>query len=152
MRLRRRTRRHRLARCSTRRVRLCRIARAVPTGRATKCFVVGIRPAATCGAEVTGVSPAPFRNIWQLAAHTFRPKARGRSLTAVSLIHHDPAGRASYAASSCWTLESWRAVAHDPDALSTPSLTSAYYCTRAEVLSATWRTARGPVAVACLEL
>ena len=81
-----------------------------------------------------------------------RPKARGRSLIAVSLIHDDPAGRASYAAVARWALEVWRATGHDPAALSLPTLITAHDSSRASALEATWRTAKGPNAIAHLEL
>ena len=148
----RNNRRQRMTRCSARRTRLRRFAATVPSGRATKFFVSGIRPAATYGAQKTGVSPAPLRTLRQLAARTLRPKAQGRSLTAVSLLHGDPAGRVGYTAAARWALEAWGTVAHDPDAISLPHIASAYYSTRAEARSATWRTARGPIAVAALEL
>ena len=64
----------------------------------------------------------------------------------------DPAGRPGCAASVRWALEAWRAAAHDADVLSTPYLANAYYATRADALSACWRTAKGPIAVAHLEL
>ena len=85
-----------------------------------------------------------LRNPRQLAAHTLRPKARGRSLTAVSLIHGDPAGRPGYAASARWALEARRAAAHDADALGTPYLTHAHYATRADAVPSSGRTAKGP--------
>ena len=149
---RRSTRAARLARCHTKRARVCRISSAGKEGRAVKFFVAGGRPAATYGAEVSGVAPGALRNLRQLAAHTFRPKARGHSLTTVILLHGGPAGRASYAAAARWALEAWRATAHDTEARSLPYGTNAYDLTRPEARAASWRTARGPISMANLEL
>ena len=62
---RRSTRALRLARCCPRRTRLRRITSAVCPGRAVKFFASGIRPAATYGAEVTGVAigALPTRSV-----------------------------------------------------------------------------------------
>ena len=81
-----------------------------------------------------------------------RPEAKGRSLTAVSLLHGDPAGQPGYAAASRWPLEAWRYAAHEPDVLSTPYLVNAFYTARPDALAATWRTAKGPIAAAHLAL
>ena len=49
-------------------------------------------------------------------------------------------------------MQAWRAVAHDPEALSIPFIAGAYYNTRANARTASWRAANGPIAVAWLEL
>ena len=84
------------------------------------------------------------RKLRQLAAHTFRPEARGRSLAALSLLHGDPAGRTGYAAAARWAHEAWRAAAHAAEAFSLPYLANAYDLTRPDARSASWRTAKGP--------
>ena len=43
-------------------------------------------------------------------------------------------------------------TAHDPDTLSVPRLTNAFYLARTDACNATWRTAKGPIAVAHLEI
>ena len=113
--------------------------------------MAGIRPAATYGAEVIGVAPSALRTLRQVAAITRRPKSRGRSLTAVSLTHADPAGRASYAAAARWALEVWRASGHGHTAHSLPTLIAAHDACLPAALIATWPTAKGLVAIAQLE-
>ena len=80
-----------------RRARFCRIARTTRSRRAVYFFVARLRPAATYDAKVTSISTGALRNLRQLASHAMRLKANGRSLTAVSLLHGDPAGRLGYA-------------------------------------------------------
>ena len=95
-----------------------------------------------------------WRRHWR-PAHTFRPRARGRSLTAGGHLKGDPAGHAGHAghaAAARWALEAWRSAAHDPDTLSIPQLASAVYLARPDACCATWRAAKGPIAVAHLEL
>ena len=134
---RRSTRALRFARCHNRRTRPRRITAAFRMGRAMKFFVADIRPAATYGAEITGVAPGALRHRRQLAANTFRPRARGRSLSAVRLLHGDPAGRTGHAAAARWALESRRATAHHPYTLSVPYLTNAFYLARSVAISST---------------
>ena len=66
---RRSTRSARLARCYTRRARLRRISSAVRSGHVIKLLVAGLRPAATYGAEVTGVTSGALRNPRELVSH-----------------------------------------------------------------------------------
>ena len=49
-----------------------------------------------------------------------RPVARGRSLTAVSILHGDPAGRAGVAAIERWSSEVWAAAGGDNQGLLAP--------------------------------
>ena len=58
-----------------------------------------------------------------------RPRAKGRSLTAVNLIHGDPDLRPGYAAASRWALEAWRSAERDADVLTTPYRVNAFYTT-----------------------
>ena len=135
-----------------RRDRFCRVARAARSGRALNFFVSGLRPAATYGAEIIGAAPSALRSLRQFAAHAMRPRAKGRSLTAVSLIHGDPAGRPGYSAASRWALGAWRSAERDADVLSIPYLVNAFHTRLPDALAATWRTAKGPIAIAHLEL
>ena len=87
-----------------------------------------------------------------IAAITMRPRARGRSLSAVSLLHSDPDGRVATAATARWAMEAWVAYGHAPQAVSIGQLASGWYAAAVTAKMATWRTARGPIAIANLEL
>ena len=142
----------RAAKCGTRCRRLRRVTAATSAGRTAKLFSTGIRPAAAYGADVVGASPAFLRRLRLQAAATMRPRARGRSLTAVSLVHGDPAGVVGVAAAGHWAGEAWRAAGRDEHATSLGSLQALCHAARSHAVAASWRTARGPIAVAFLEL
>ena len=126
--------------------------RATRSGRAVNFFVSGLRPAATYGAEVTGIADGALRNLRQLASHAMRPKAKGSPLAALTLLHGDPAVRPGYAGAGRWALGAWRSAAHEPDVITAPHLVNAFYATLPDALEATWRTAKGPIATGHLEL
>ena len=97
--------------------------------------------------------PKQLRRLRQWVATSMRPRAKGRSLTAVSLLHEDPAGHSGIAAASQWAKEVWRSCARDPTALSLPQLMAWW-----EAVLGTgrpklcWRKAGGPIEKGALEL
>ena len=133
--------------------RLARVARGCRRGAsALKLYITGIRPAATYGAAVCGVAPGQLLRQRRSASVAMRPAARGRSLTATSILHGDPSGRAGVAAIERWAAEVWAAAGGDSQCFSFGYLAATWYALRAYAVDASWSSARGPIGIAHLEL
>ena len=145
-------RRERLNNTANRRRRYRIIARAAGSGRAQKLYTCGLRPAAAFGSEITGAAPAELKHMNQTAAIGLSPKARGRSLTAVRLLHGDPNADIAVAATRRYANAVWNATGHVRGAMSLGEIASAWENAIKGADKASWRTAKGPIAVATLEL
>ena len=77
--------------------------------RATLVATSGVLSAATYGAAVNGVSDAELRSLRRIAASAMTPSARGRSLSALLLLHGDPCWSAAVAPLAQCIRSAWKA-------------------------------------------
>ncbi len=68
--------------------------RAALKDKAVRAFASGIQLGMTFGAAVHGLSDSELRDVRLAAAATMTPRARGRSLLMLLLVHGDPTWRA----------------------------------------------------------
>ena len=131
--------------------RIQRIRRAAGARRAMGLCTTGVIPGATYGAPVMGVDNPGMLALRRHVASTVRPSAARRSLTALSLALDDPCAPHAVAAVCRYAAEVWAAVDRQPHALSLSQLAAAWR-SACEGRIPTWRSARGPIGVAYLEL
>ncbi len=80
-------------------------------GRMTgRIFCAGPLPFASYDAAVNGLSDAEVLRFRRAAARAYSPKAKGRSLTMLTLLEHVPTWRAEVAAAIQYSKEVWRAA------------------------------------------
>ena len=129
-----------------------RIARVARAGRAVKVFTCGLRPAASYGCEIYGVCNAELNMLRRAAAAAMRPRARGRSLRHAAILYGDPAARDTTAAFERFAAEAWKASGRGQGCVSLGWLQRVWTHARKRARQATWKSARGPIATAHLEL
>ena len=129
-----------------------RLARAAKAGQARKLFTAGLAPAAGWGAEVVGVAPSQLTTLRKWAAATARPTTAGRSLRAIMLTSGDPTARASVAAACRWAKEVWLAARREHRAAALGTLSSWWGAAIGAGGPKTWRSAKGPLGTALMEL
>ena len=122
-------------------------------GRRGQLFTTGLRPAASYGAAVVGVSDHQLLCLQKMAVSSAFPSPAARSRSAALLLLGDPTFPVAFAAILRWAKEVWRSGLGPAPApqMDAPQLRRAW-----ESVSARWPSsfahARGPLGVAFLEL
>ena len=102
-----------------------------------------------------GIAPAELLQLQRLGAHTLCPRAQGRSLELLLLVHGDSTARYALAATTRWAREVWLAGVQGPRAVqgncTLPELRGCWDAAWPKQ-KVTWRTAKGPIAIMALEL
>ena len=134
--------------------RLWKGAREAPK-RIAKLFSCGLGPTMAWGSEIDGLDDSELRSVDQTAAAFLKPAFRGRSLTAVLLMHGWPSWRAGVAPALRWAKEVWNATtAMDNKVRGTMSPKELVNIYKNAGLGRCWgwRQARGPISACKLSL
>ncbi len=138
-------------------------ARATLGKRAPQIFVTGLLSEAVYGAAVNGVSDAEAQHLRRMAARAFSPRARGRSLSVLSLLINVPTWKAEVAVLMHYARLVWEAAllgARLParGELTLTQLSDIWHSAdRASVFDKAsgarrWAEAKGPIASMILEI
>ena len=91
------TRRSRMKAARKRKGRLHVLKKILGGNRAMLIAASGVLPAATYGAAISGFSDHELLQLRRIAAASMNPSAKGRSLSALLLLHGDPTWTAAVA-------------------------------------------------------
>ena len=103
------TRYQRMASAKRRKGRLHVLRKVRGPKRATLVGTSGVLSASTYGSAINGVSDSELRSLRRIAASAMTPSARGRSLSALLLLHGDPCWSAAVAPLTQWIRSAWKA-------------------------------------------
>ena len=150
------------ARKTTRRLRLCKAAkaalrlkvlrRAAPT-KTKRMIKTNLMPKSVYGVQVGGLGKIDLMKLQRMAAAQLPPFGGGKSRRKTLLLHGDPTAAAATAATARRAKEVWHSAnAQRAGPLRLTELQVIWNINEANIVRPTWATSKGPVSVMHLEL